>query len=149
DLKTPLGRLRQRLERASGNDGHDVALLNDAADEIDGILSTFDSLMQIAEVDAGIARLRFKEVSLSELARSVCDIYGSGAEDNGHALRLDVAGLSTIRGDRNLLTQLLANLIENGIRHTPNGSTIAVSVRSEPDRVCAVVADDGAGIPES
>jgi signal transduction histidine kinase len=148
DLRTPLGRLRQRLEAASSRREPDPNLASDAIEEIDGILSTFDSLLHIAEIDAGVARARFKEIDLGALAREVGDIYGSVAEDNGRSLQVDAVDEGFIRGDRRLLTQLLANLLENGIRHTPPGTAIRVAVSLVPDGIELTVADNGPGIPE-
>src|SRR6185369_1035700 len=91
---------------------------------------------------------RFKAIDLGALAREVGDVYGSVAEDNGHSLQVDTADQSFMRGDRRLLTQLLANLIENGIRHTPPGTAIRLAVSLVPDGIELVIADNGPGIPE-
>lgn len=149
DLRTPLGRLRQRLENAGSSPEPDPNLVPSAIEEIDGILATFDSLLHIAEIDAGVARARFGDLDLAGLAREVGDIYGSVAEDHGHKLTVEAANPAMIRGDRGLLTQLLANVIENAIRHTPEGTTIRLAVSAAAGTSELVVADNGPGIPES
>lgn len=150
DLRTPLGRLRQGLEQAvdreTTTDGYRCGV-EKAIVEIDGILSTFNAILHIAQIEAGKRRARFAEFSLSELGQSVLDIYGSVAEDSLHELEDAVTPGVTVRGDRDLLMQLLVNLVENAICHTPPGTRIRLVVACETDRPTILVADNGPGIP--
>jgi len=150
DLRTPLARLRQALETAS-REARDPADLSAAVDEAirqtDAILETFGALLRIAQIEAGTRRAGFTEVDLSGLLRSLVEVYQPVAEDASHRLDSQIEDRLPFRGDRELLTQMIANLIENAIRHTPPGSCIEVGLRREGGQVLAVIADDGPGIP--
>jgi len=150
DLRTPLGRLRQRLETARRRErtveGHKAAL-DQAIEEIDAILDTFNALLRIAQIEAGARKTHFTEVDLSELARTIVEAYEMVAEHNGQTLRATIADDLALRGDRDLLTQMLANLVENAIRHTPAGTTITLVLAAGAEGPVIEVADDGPGIP--
>jgi len=150
DLRTPLGRLRQRLETARRREqtveGH-KATLDRAIEEIDAILDTFNALLRIAQIEAGARKTHFTEVDLSDLARTIVEAYEMVAEHNGQSLRATIADGLSLRGDRDLLTQMLANLVENAIRHTPAGTTITLVLAAGAEGPVIEVADDGPGIP--
>lgn len=151
DLRTPLTRLRQQLETAlhdaSDTEARERAVQR-AIEECDQILSTFSALVRIAQIESGSRRAGFAPVDLSALCDSLAETYGAVAEDNRQTLISQLApGIHTI-GDRELMTQLFANLIENGIRHTPPGSTIHFSLREDRGTGPVVrIADNGPGIP--
>jgi len=151
DLKTPLAHLRQHLETARRNARH-VAAYEDAVDralaESDEILATFGALLRIAQIEAGTRRAGFAHVDLSALFETIAEAYSAVAEDNGQTLVARVAPGIGMRGDRELLTQMLANLVENAIRHTPRGSAIELSLVSRLDHPAGIVADNGPGIPQ-
>jgi len=150
DLRTPLSRLRQRLETAQRRErtveGLGVAM-GRAIEEIDAILGTFNALLRIAQIEAGARKAQFTRVDLSELARTIAEAYEVVAETEGQTLRATIADALVLHGDRDLLTQMLANLVENAIRHTPAGTTITLVAASGPDGTVIEVADDGPGIP--
>ncbi|MFZ5790155.1 MAG: ATP-binding protein [Pseudomonadota bacterium] len=152
DLRTPLSRLRQRLEavRLSAASVADYEAAIDAAlIETDSILDTFSALLRIAQIESGMRRAGFKEVRLDDVVRTVVEAFAPSAEEEGKSLvvvRLDEA---RVRGDRELLTQLVANLVENAIRHTPAGTRIAVQVTDRTSGASLAVADNGPGIPEA
>jgi len=152
DLRTPLGRLRQRLETARRRErtieGHQAAL-DRAIEEIDAILDTFNALLRIAQIEAGARKAHFTEVDFSETARTIVEAYEMVAEHNGQSLRATIADDIRLRGDRDLLTQMLANLVENAIRHTPAGTTISLDLAAGAEGPIVAVADDGPGIPEA
>lgn len=151
DLRTPLARLRQRLEMARRK-ARSVAeyelAVDDAIRETDAALATFTSLLRIAQIDAGTRRAGFTTVDLSALVAALVDTYALVADDGRRSLAGTVEPGITIRGDRELLNQLFANLIENSLTHTPPGSHVMVAVSRDADRGTRVsVADDGPGIP--
>ena len=148
-LRTPLTRLRQRLE-AARTGARSVAEYQAAVEgsiaETDAVLETFAALLRIAQIEAGTRRAAFARVDLAEVANSVVEAFAPSAEDEGRELVSSTAP-APVHGDRELLTQMLANLVENGIRHTPAGTRIEVAVRSAPGTAWLVVADDGSGVP--
>lgn len=151
DLRTPLGRLRQRLEGARLK-ARTVADYETAVDraivDTDAILETFAALLRIAQVESGSRRSKFTEINLSQLLHTVVEAYTPVAEDSRHGLVSDIAPETAIRGDRELLTQMFANLIENALRHTPPGTEVSVLLQSSPAGPVAAVADRGPGISE-
>ncbi|MBL0901182.1 MAG: hypothetical protein IBJ17_21125, partial [Reyranella sp.] len=150
DLRTPLGRLRQQLEEARerATTTADYRVATEAAiEEADALLETFAALLRIAQVEAGAQRSAFAAFDLSGLVKSLGETYEPVAEDSGH--RLDVAaddGIS-FTGDRQLVAQLLTNLLENALRHTPVGTKISLRLQKQDGGFRLAVADDGPGIP--
>jgi signal transduction histidine kinase len=152
DLRTPLTRLRQRLELAvrPGEDAASARLtLENAVIEIDSILTIFGALLRIAQIESGNRRLGFKAVPLSELLSTIAELYRPMAEENGQVLIESIEASLQVNGERELLMQLFANLIENALRHTPRGSTIALVARRIDRCVQVSVTDNGHGIPEN
>nr|MBA3938915.1 HAMP domain-containing protein [Planctomycetota bacterium] len=150
DLRTPLSRLYQRLEdaRAHARSVPEYEAAVDAAvREAEGLLDTFAALLRIAQVEGASPRAGFKEVDLSAVAEAVADAYRPDAEEAGHRLSAEVAPGVAIDGDQELLTQAVANLVENALRHTPSGSHIGIHlVRDSAGRACLTVDDDGPGV---
>jgi signal transduction histidine kinase len=152
DLKKPIGRLRRRLELALSNadDGASFRTQVEAAlEELDSIVDTFEALLRITQIEAGARRSRFCGVELGTVLADVADVYEPVAEEAGDRLisTVAIAERAQVTGDRDLLTQLFANLIENAIRHSPAGTRIDVSLLTRGERHVAVVADSGPGIP--
>jgi signal transduction histidine kinase len=153
DMRTPLGRLRQRLEAARGHDTtpeHYRETLDDAIQRIGEILDLFSALLRIAQIEAGARKANFTGVDLSDAARTIAEIYEPEAEEHGQIFAAQIAPDVTVRGDRDLLTQLLANLVENAIRHTPPGSHLDLRLDAPADDGAGgaeiTVSDDGPGI---
>jgi len=152
DLRTPLTRLRQRLELAirPGEDAAAARLtLENAVVEIDSILAIFSALLRIAQIESGNRRLGFKSVPLSELLGTIAELYRPMADENGQILIESIEPSLQVNGERELLMQLFANLIENALRHTPRGSTISVVARRLGSSAQISVIDNGHGIPEN
>jgi signal transduction histidine kinase len=152
DLRTPLGRLRQRLEDArehATSTAEYQAATEAAIGEADGLLEIFSALLRIAQIEAGAQKSAFTALDLTELMRSIGEAYAPSAEDSQHKLEVHVADGVTIAGDRQLLAQLFSNLIENALTHTPAGSTVRVALRAMAGGFEAEVADTGPGIPEA
>lgn len=150
DLRTPLSRLYQRLEGARAH-AHSVpeyeAAVDAAAAEAEGLLDTFSALLRIAQVEGASPRGGFRDVDLSTMVESVADAYRPDAEEAGHRLTAIVAPDLTVRGDQELLTQALANLVENALRHTPVGTRIDIELTCNTSRgILLAVQDDGPGV---
>ncbi|HYZ23556.1 MAG TPA: ATP-binding protein [Rhodopila sp.] len=153
DLRTPLSRLFQRLEgvRTCANSVTDYErAVDEAIVEAQGLLETFAALLRIAQVEGASPRAGFGEVNLSAVVEAVADAYRPDAEDAGHHLTATVQSGVIIRGDQELLTQALANLVENALRHTPAGTRIEVRLSgSTASGPCIVVEDNGPGIADA
>ena len=150
DLRTPLTRLRQRLELAQQRPADANALhatLDATLTDIDAILQTFGALLRIAQIESGARKASFRTVDLSELLHTVGEIYQPSIEEKSQSLREDIATGLSVNGDRELLTQLFANLMENASRHCDDGAHIGLSARRVGNAIEVVVADDGRGIP--
>nr|WP_256515486.1 HAMP domain-containing sensor histidine kinase [Alsobacter ponti] len=152
DLRTPLARLRQKLEGVTLRPADADALratVADAISDVDDILDTFSALLRIAEIEVAGQRAGLRPVDLSRLFLDLAETYEAVAEDAGDRLTAEVAPGVTVEGDESLLTQLLANLVENAIRHCPPGARIAMTLRREPGAAVGEVRDDGPGIPQA
>jgi signal transduction histidine kinase len=149
DLRTPLTRLSQKLERLRLGAGKNAALLNAVNDleaDIDEILRTFDALLQLSEIEAADRLSGAKTVDLADVASRVCDAYRPDIEESGRTLNVRLAS-ALIDGDPELLAQGVANLLENAMRHTPTGTCILVATGGSAGAPELTVEDDGPGIP--
>jgi signal transduction histidine kinase len=151
DLKTPLARLRARLELAligpQDAAAHGEAI-RAAIEEADRLLATFNALLGIAAAEAGAGHDQTGPLDLSEVARSAAEFYDPVAEENGFALSLAVEPGVRIRGDRHLLSQTLANLLDNALKYA-GGGDLQIRVFRDGPRAVLEVADRGPGIPEA
>ena len=150
DLRTPLTRLRQRLELARRRESTVEGLhnaLDGAIGNADEILRTFSALLRIAQIEAGTRRGSFKSIALSDLLERLIENYQPVAEEKGQTLHGQITSSLSVNGDRELLTQLFANLVENAIGHSPADAEISVSATPAQGQVLVVVADTGPGIP--
>ena len=153
DLKRPMTRLRQQLESALEAEPEKTetrAALEDAIAELDGIVSTFSALLNIGQLEAGGRRARFVDLDLKKVLEDAADAYMPVIEDAGFELEWDQnrAPQAIIRGDQELLLQLLANLIENALQHATKGTVIALGLARSQRNAVLTVADNGPGIPE-
>jgi signal transduction histidine kinase len=151
DLRTPLTRLRQRLEPAQRK-ATTVAELRAAVEgaigETDAILATFGALLRIAQIESGAIRAGFAECDLSDLLRTVVEVYQPMADDERQSLAAEIAPGLKIVADRELLAQMLANLLENAVRHSPPGAAISLTADGcEMGGIAVTLSDTGAGIP--
>jgi signal transduction histidine kinase len=150
DLRTPLSRLRARLE-LSLLGAPDAAAQSDsvraAIDEADRLLATFNALLNIAEAESGARRSAAEPLDLAQTARDAAELYEPVAEEKGCALRLDVEPGIMIRGDRHLLSQAVANLLDNALKY--GGGEVTLSAHRHDGRAALEVADSGPSIPEA
>jgi signal transduction histidine kinase len=162
DLKTPLTRLRNRCEAALRNARTDTdyrAALDATIEESEELIRTFDALLMIARAEAGEAGRNMVELDAAEIVRGVAELYEPVAEERGLRLVVEASGPAMVRGHRELISQALANLLDNAIKYSapaaaPAGAavtapTITVSAAIDGDRVVLTVADHGPGIPEA
>jgi signal transduction histidine kinase len=144
DLRTPLNRLRQRLEAMLCSPAEDWRASTEAAiAEADHLLELFAALLRIAQVESGTRCAGFTRCDLSAIAETTTEVYAPAAEERGQSLETAITPGITWQGDRELLTQLLANLLDNAVKHGRAGGRIRVRL----DARALVVADDGPGIP--
>ncbi len=151
DLRTPLTRLRGRLETALGGADSPArfrASAEAALQELDQVVRLFEALLRIAEIEAGHRRAAFARVDLAALAEDMVEFYQPLAEERGLALVADLAAAECI-GDRMLLAQVVANLLDNAIKYTPPGGTVRVATAQAGTDTEITVDDDGPGIPEA
>ena len=150
DLRTPLSRLRQRLERARRR-SLTVDELHDALDhsigDVDAILDTFAALLRIAQIEAHARTSDFASIDLTTMLDDMAETFQSVAEEHGQGIRAQIGTGLVVSGDIELLPQLFANLVENAIRHCPRASIIRVAAREIAGSVEVTIADSGPGIP--
>jgi signal transduction histidine kinase len=149
DLKTPLARLRARLELAligPAEAGLQREAIRAAIDEADRMLATFNALLRIAEAEAGGGADRGEPLDLGEVARAAVEFYEPVAEEKGFTLVLAVEPGVVVHGDRHLLSQALANLLDNALKYS-GGGELGLAVFRDGERAVLEVADRGPGIP--
>ncbi len=150
DLRSPLARLREHLELARHHTREPATqtAFDEGIAQVDSALSIFSALLRIAEVEAGARRRDFKVVDLSTLLRDLVETFETVAESESMTLTAAIADGLSVAGDRSLLAQMLVNIIENSIRHSPAGSKIFIEAGPRyPDHVEIVISDNGPGIP--
>lgn len=150
DLRTPLTRLKNRLEEAQADGAtHDRdAAIAAASQQAEELLEIFGALLRISEVEAMGVREQFRPIPLGRVIDELLDTYRPDAEASGHALQAQVAPDILIDGDRRLLQQMVSNLLDNALRHTPAGTRITITLDTSDDgEVTLTVADDGPGVP--
>ena len=165
DLKTPLTRLRNRAEEAlakSATEAEYRAALERTIEESDGLIRTFNALLMIARAESGQARGNMDDFDAAEVAYGIHELYEPLAEDGGMSLRVKTAPVP-IRGNRELISQALANLVENAIKYgkpvapaQPAGAVVSmdakqvlIEARRDGDWVLLSVTDHGPGIPDT
>jgi signal transduction histidine kinase len=150
DLRTPLTRMRGRLEKAyhSGrNEGDDQALIGDTIADLDAVLRIFASLTRIAQIEAQERKGGFRTVNLAEIAGEVVELYDAAAEQDGTHLTGVGDREVPATGDRDLIFDAIANLVDNAIKHGRAGGDVVVATETIDGRPVISIADDGPGIP--
>jgi signal transduction histidine kinase len=154
DLRTPLYRLRVRLEeaqlRAAADDSHAAQatheLVAPALEEIDRVQRTLATLLAIARAEAAGLTTHADDVDLAGLASNLVELYAPGMRAAGLEVTLDAPAPARLTGNRQLLAQLITNLLENALKYVPAGGKVRVSVHQTGGRIGLSVADNGPGI---
>ncbi len=149
DLRSPLNRLRTRLEvtlLTGRSDKQYRAEIEQTLSDVDRLLSTFNALLSIAQIESGVDRGNWEFVDLSALVRDVADLYEPLAEEGEIAFIQDTAEGLRLYGNGHLLTQAIANLLDNAIKYTPRGGKIEIASRAHHKNIEVTVKDTGPGI---
>jgi len=150
DLRHPLARLRNRLDVTlleNRDSGEYVEAIQQSINDADELLKTFNSLLEIAQTEAGSFRGEWNHVDLSALAQNLGELYQDVAEELGMVFKLQITPDIVVVGNRHLLAQAIRNLLENVIQYSAQGKYIELRLEQRNDQICLVVADHGAGIP--
>jgi signal transduction histidine kinase len=150
DLRTPLARMRGRLEKAYNRqrDGdRDQALIGDTLADLEGVLRMFSSLMRISQIEAYDRTTAFRPVNLAEIAKEVVELFDAAAEDKGVHLKVVANSHVLVMGDRDLLFDAVSNLVDNAVKHGRAAGHAKVEVNESDGEARISVADDGPGIP--
>jgi len=150
DMRTPLSRLRHTLETGLSEQTDETerrALLERAVDEADSMLSTFNALLRIGKIEAGREREAFIEIWIDQLLSDVVELYEPLAEDKEQLMEVRLQPDLCIEGDRNLLFQAFANLLDNAIKYSPRGGKISLTLAMVDGKPIAEICDSGPGIP--
>ncbi len=152
DLRTPLNRLRNRLEESAAKlsaNGAQAGEIERAIAETDQLIATFNALLLIAETDAGTTRAGMSVLDLAGVAADVAELYEPLAEEKRLNLTLIPSGAVAVEGNRSLIAQALANLVDNAIKYTPAGGRVRIRAVTTDTGVELSVADSGPGIPQA
>ncbi len=150
DLRSPLTRLRTRLESAAVDVKNEQAsdALFSAAEDAGQLLKTFDSVLRIARLEAGERRELLVELNPKQIMDDMVELYEPACEDVGLTFSSDISEKTAVRADRGLVSQAVSNLVENAIKYTPEGGHIHLSLeRNRDGRVEIAITDNGPGIP--
>ena len=150
DFRSPLARVRSRLDSSMGSDATFETLQqsqDDAQKEIDRMLGTLNSLLEIARVEAGIGREQMTEVDIGEILRDVGDTFEPIAEEKGVSIAIHATRQIPVTAHKALLTQAVINLVDNAIKFSAAGDTVTLEAATGPGYPSIVVSDHGPGIP--
>jgi signal transduction histidine kinase len=147
DLRGPITRLRNRLESVAAAEKPDREDLADCVVQLDQVLATFNALLRIARVESGAYRSAFTTVDLKPIVHDVCELYQAAAEESQVTLQAKAPEPVEVFGDRELLAQVLTNLVDNAIKYTPPGGVVRIELNRSGDLAQLRVADTGSGIP--
>jgi signal transduction histidine kinase len=147
DLRTPLARLRNTLERGT-TQGADAALGN-AIRQVDDVLALFAAILRLAEVESGETRRFFAPVDVTALMTELAESYAPAFDDANRTLVSSIEPRLFVAGDRELLAQAVVNLLENAERHTPEGAVARLTAAAAGTLIILEVADSGPGVPQA
>jgi signal transduction histidine kinase len=151
DLRTPIARARARLEDAAAHAVCEAdlrAAIDRAQADLDGVVAIFNALLRIAEIEAGARRSAFANIDLAPLLLDLTDLYAAAAEEHGQALVTGIPPTLPVYGDRDMIQQAVANLLDNALKFSPHAGIIRVAAENEPGHGARItVADSGPGMP--
>jgi signal transduction histidine kinase len=150
DLRTPLTRMRGRLEKAYHGRRmaeDDQSLIGDTIADLDAVLRIFSSIMRIAQIETQARKGGFRTVNLVEIAGEVVELYDAAAEPDGTCLSVVGDREVLVTGDRDLIFDAIANLVDNAIKHGRAGGQVVVANENVDGKPVISIADDGPGIP--
>ncbi|GFZ94070.1 sensor histidine kinase [Sphingobium fuliginis] len=149
DLRTPLSRLRGRLEEVERTTAEPLQRerLTLAIREADDLLDLFSSILAISEIEGQSIRSRFQTVDLAEATRDIAEAFRPAFDQAGKSLMLEIAP-ATILGDRQLIQRCLANLLDNVLVHTPPGTAATIAMEKCDKGIALLIIDNGPGIPD-
>jgi signal transduction histidine kinase len=151
DLRTPLARLRGTAELGLQPGANPAAVreaLADCVEESERVLAMLNTLTDITEAETGMMKLNREEVDLGRLVQEVIELYEYVAEERKITVCMDLLEPCEAQVDRNRIRQVLANLLDNAIKYTPEGGCVTVTAHGQPDKVILSFRDTGIGIPE-
>ncbi len=149
DLRSPLTRMKARIDRLSRGDGDVGDEIGAIGAEADALLAMLENSLELSRIEAGIGREAFGRLDIAALTRDLAEMYEPLADENGVVLRTDASRPLLVTGHRNLLSRALANLIDNALRYGATGGVIDVTAQATPDGVAISVGDRGPGIAAS
>ena len=151
DLRTPLTRLQNRLDEAlrEADPKLQRSAIEAAAAETTELLEVFSALLRIAEVEGMAARAHFQTVDLSAVVADVAEAFRPSMESRGHQLVVSITPRVTLPGDRRLLQQMLTNLLDNAVQHTPQRTSVRIDLVQADGRIRLSITDDGPGVGQN
>jgi signal transduction histidine kinase len=151
DLRSPLNRLRSRLEvtlRQVREPAEYQAAMQRAVADADELLQTFNAMLNLAELEAGVSRKAWENVPFGSLCEDVVSVYEPLAESKSIDLVDEIAPLQ-VYGNGRLLAQAVGNLLDNALKYTPAGGAVRLYLRRDENAALLTIADSGSGIPEA
>ncbi len=152
DLKTPLARLKNRVEelrfKVAGNIEQEASV-DQIIHEADGLLATFNALLRIARIEYSEQRKGFKNVDINSIIHDIEELYEPLIEEKGQSLVVQLGSTIEIWADRDMLFQAFANLLDNAIKYTPEQGVLSIRTRTEDGKWHLDICDNGPGIPEN
>lgn len=150
DLRSPLGRIRASAETVLTSGGskkeESEAMVATTAEECDRLLELINTTLDIAEAESGAAKLRLADIDLAEMARDAVELFQPLAEDKQIAIAADLPDHCPLRGDRQRLQRVIANLLDNALKYTPTGGRVTLKLDDEGERLKLAIEDTGIGI---
>jgi signal transduction histidine kinase len=151
ELRTPITRLRGRLEKAYNGlrdgDAH-KSMIGDTIADLDSVQRIFSSLTRISQIEASDRKAAFRTIDLAEVVREVVELFDAAAEEKGGQLNVIGDQRVLVTGDRDLLFDAVANLVDNAIKHGREAGRVTVDVRQSDAGAAIAVSDEGPGIPD-
>jgi heavy metal sensor kinase len=149
DLRSPVTRIRGVAEVTlttgkSLNDYENMAA--STIEECDRLLDMINTMLMISKTESGVDKLSHEEINLAALIREACELFKPTAEDKGLSMRCDVPEVSPFIGDTQMIQRMISNLLDNAIKYTPSGGSVAVSINENETQVVVSVKDTGCGI---